>query len=105
MKRLTSFTLEEHIAIGNILKTLRNELVIKYTAIANERGKSNEIARRFKKAINGLDAVKDLMEDVMFYDYPQVGNEYLNTYYGHCLEKLPQDLNKLKKLTESEVAL
>ncbi len=67
MKHL-KFTLQEHAVIGNTLKLLRNELLDRYVELAHARGKADSLVKRFKKAVDGLDAVKDLMDDVLFHD-------------------------------------
>ena len=99
MKQFTSFTLDEHTVIGNILKLLRNELNHRYVELAHERGKTDSFVKRFKRAIDGLDTVKDLMDDVLFHDHPEASNDYLKAYYGRYPEKIPENLNNLKKLT------
>ena len=97
MKHLT-FTLQEHVVIGNTLKLLRNEVSHRYIELANELGKTNSLVNRFKKAVDGLDAVKGLMDDILFHDHPQASDDYLKAYYGRYPKKFPDDLNEMKKI-------
>jgi len=97
MKHIT-FTLEEHVVIGNALKLLRNEVLHRYINLTSEKGKSNPTVKRFKKAVDGLDIIKGLMDDIMFHDYPEASDDYLKAYYGRGFKRLPDDLNELKKI-------
>lgn len=99
MKQFVSFTLDEHIIIGNVLKVLRNELNRRYVELSHQRGKTDSLVKRFKKAVDGLDTTKSLMDDVMFHDHPQASDDYLKAYYGRYPERIPENLNDLKKLT------
>ena len=97
------FTLEDHVVVGNILKLLHKTLTSAQVNLALAIGKTNARKTKEHKLLKDtnehLDTLKNLMEQLMFRDYPGASDDYLKAYYGISYEKLPDNLNNLKKLT------
>ena len=97
-QNLLLYSLEEHVVIGNILKLLKHNLSSLYTEMANEYGKTDTTTKKFKKSLEAVNTLKDVLDDVMFHDHPEASDDYLKAYYNKAFDRLPNDLNKLKTL-------
>jgi hypothetical protein len=77
-------TLQEHQKMGSALKTFRNEHLIHYaTSIQNATPKNSPQSRAVRKALNAIDDLRNVMDELVCRDYfDEIGDAFKEIYYG-----------------------
>jgi hypothetical protein len=80
MKLPKKLTIEEHRVIGAELKLIRQYLITLSCKIPNTYGKTSRVGKQAVRVYEGIDHLRNVMENQMFVDCPGDGDTGI--YYG-----------------------
>ena len=81
MKR--GLSLDEHLALGRELKTMRERLVSLAVELGNKYSLSTNVLRKADKTYRAIDELRWKLEDIVFGEHPEREGANFRIYHPH----------------------
>lgn len=84
---IKGISFEQWIELGRQLKAVRAYLMDEHIRLANEYGKSKPPAKKYERALAGIERVRDVLDDKVFDLFPEKSTQELaGVFYGEIKE-------------------